>query len=73
MISRNLGFKMSNNDNELKKLKPKDIVSRRKAFIRAKRPNPIVSLPSALSNKISRASYYIMRDQVPFDEDKLFG
>ncbi len=30
MISRNLGFKMSNN--ELKKLKPKDIVSRRKAF-----------------------------------------
>jgi len=26
----------------------------------------------ALSNKISRASYYIMRDQVAFDEDKLF-
>jgi len=26
----------------------------------------------ALSNKISRASYYIMRDQVDFDEDKLF-
>ncbi|MGD9278550.1 MAG: transposase, partial [Desulfobacterales bacterium] len=27
----------------------------------------------ALSNKISRASYYIMRDQVPFDEKMLFG
>ena len=26
----------------------------------------------ALSNKLSRASYYIMRDQVDFDEDKLF-
>jgi transposase len=26
----------------------------------------------ALSNKISRASYYIMRDRVAFDEDKLF-
>lgn len=26
----------------------------------------------ALSNKICRASYYVMRDQVPFDEDKLF-
>jgi hypothetical protein len=27
----------------------------------------------ALSNKISRASYYIIRDQAVFDEDKLFG
>ena len=26
----------------------------------------------ALSNKLARASYYIMRDQVPFDESKLF-
>ena len=26
----------------------------------------------ALSNKLSKASYYIMRDQVAFDEDKLF-
>jgi transposase len=26
----------------------------------------------ALSNKLSRASYYIMRDQVAFDQDKLF-
>ena len=26
----------------------------------------------ALSNKLSRASYYIMRDKVAFDEDKLF-
>jgi transposase len=27
----------------------------------------------ALANKLARASYYVMRDQVPFDEDKLFG
>ena len=27
----------------------------------------------ALANKLARASYYIMRDQVPFDEEKLFG
>ena len=26
----------------------------------------------ALSNKLSRATYFIMRDQVPFDEDMLF-
>ncbi len=31
-----------------------------------------VAAIKALSNKISRASYYIMRDQVAFDEDKLF-
>jgi transposase len=33
--------------------------------------NGIVAI-KALSNKVSRASYYIMRDRVPFDEDKLF-
>jgi transposase len=33
---------------------------------------PVVAI-KALSNKLSRASYYIMRDQVGFDEDKLFG
>ena len=27
----------------------------------------------ALSNKLAKASYYVMRDQVPFDEDKLFA
>ncbi len=26
----------------------------------------------ALANKLSRASYFIMRDQVPFEEDMLF-
>ena len=33
--------------------------------------NRIVAI-KALSNKISKASYYIMRDQVAFDEHKLF-
>lgn len=33
--------------------------------------NGIVAI-KALSNKLARASYYIMRDQVPYDEDKLF-
>jgi transposase len=27
----------------------------------------------ALANKLTKATYYIMRDQVDFDEDKLFG
>jgi transposase len=34
--------------------------------------NGIVGI-KALSNKIARASYYILRDQVPFDENRLFG
>ena len=34
--------------------------------------NGIVAI-KALSNKICRASYYIMRDQVAFDSQKLFG
>ena len=38
---------------------------------RAKTKN-VVAI-KALSNKLSRASYYIMRDQVAFDEDKLFS
>ena len=33
--------------------------------------NDIVAV-KALSNKLCRASYYVMRDQVPFDEEKLF-
>jgi transposase len=28
---------------------------------------------SALANKLSRAGYYVMRDQVPFQPEKLFG
>lgn len=34
--------------------------------------NGIVAI-KALSNKIARASYYIMRDQIPFSEEMLFG
>jgi transposase len=34
--------------------------------------NSIVAT-KALSNKIARGSYYIMRDLVPYDADKLFG
>ncbi len=34
--------------------------------------NKIVAI-KALSNKLARASYYIMRDQVAYDADKLFG
>jgi transposase len=33
--------------------------------------NGIVAI-KALSNKLARASYYIMRDQVPYDASKLF-
>ena len=34
--------------------------------------NPAVA-HSALSNKLARAAYYVMRDQVPFNPEKLFG
>jgi transposase len=34
--------------------------------------NGVVAI-RALSNKLARASYYIMRDQVPYDPRKLFG
>ncbi len=34
--------------------------------------NGIVAI-KALSNKLARASYYVMRDQVPYDAGKLFG
>jgi transposase len=37
---------------------------------KAKR-NGVVAI-KALSNKLARASYYVMRDQVPYDEKKLF-
>jgi transposase len=36
------------------------------------RTNGIVAT-KALSNKLARASYYIMRDRVPYDPVKLFG
>ena len=34
--------------------------------------NKILAI-KALSNKLARASYFIMRDQVPFDAEMLFG
>ena len=34
--------------------------------------NGIVAI-KALSNKLARASYYVMRDQVPYDASRLFG
>ena len=33
--------------------------------------NGVVAI-KAVSNKLARASYYVMRDQVPYDENKLF-
>ena len=46
---------------------------RAQAFYQRKRAktNGIVAI-KALSNKLARASYYIMRDQVPYDPEKLF-
>lgn len=34
--------------------------------------NRVVAI-KAIAHKLARASYYVMRDQVPFDEAKLFG
>jgi transposase len=34
--------------------------------------NPVVA-KKALANKLARACYYIMRDQIPFDNERLFA
>ena len=39
---------------------------------KASRTNNTVAR-KALANKLARASYYIMRDQVAYDENKMFG
>ena len=38
---------------------------------KAEKRNRIVAL-KAIAHKLARASYYVMRDQVPFDSAKLF-
>jgi transposase len=47
---------------------------RAQSFYQSKeaKTKPVVAI-KALSNKLTKASYYIMRDQVAFDEDKLFS
>ena len=44
-----------------------------KFFQRKMAKNERVLATKALANKLTKATYYIMRDQVAFDEDKLFG
>jgi transposase len=44
-----------------------------KFYQRKKAKTKEVVAIKALSNKLSKASYYIMRDRVPFDENKLFA
>jgi transposase len=39
---------------------------------KAAQRHPILAV-KALAHKIARASYYLMRDQVPFDETRLFS
>lgn len=39
---------------------------------KAAQRNPILAM-KALSNKVARACYYVMRDRVPFDPARLFG
>jgi len=39
---------------------------------KAAQRNPILAM-KALSHKLARACYYVMRDQVPFDPARLFG
>ena len=39
---------------------------------KARERNEIVAI-KALANKLARASYYMMRDQVPYDEHRLFA
>jgi transposase len=44
-----------------------------KFFHRKMAKSERVLATKALANKLTKATYYIMRDQVAFDEDKLFG
>jgi transposase len=44
-----------------------------KFFQRKMAKSERVLATKALANKLTKATYYIMRDQVAFDEDKLFG
>jgi len=38
------------------------------------RPDPNIAVAyRALSNKLAKACYFMMRDQVPFDVQRLFG
>ena len=39
---------------------------------KAAKKNRVVAI-KAVAHKLARASYYVMRDQVPFDSDKLFA
>jgi transposase len=43
-----------------------------KFFQRKMAKSKRVLATKALANKLTKATYYIMRDQVAFDEDKLF-
>jgi len=47
-------------------------VGARKFYQRKKAKTNGAVATKALANKLARASYYIMRDQVSFDEEKLF-
>ena len=44
-----------------------------KFYQRKKAKTNGISALKALSNKLARASYYVMRDQAPYDAKKLFG
>jgi hypothetical protein len=44
-----------------------------KFFQRKMAKSKRVLATKALANKLTKATYYIMRDQVAFDEDKLFA
>ena len=39
---------------------------------KASKSNPILAT-KALSNKLARACYYIIKEQVPYDKKRMFG
>ncbi|MDY7033512.1 MAG: transposase [Thermodesulfobacteriota bacterium] len=83
MITRNVGYNLCSNEIKKKYLSwayveaahfAKIHCAHSKSFYHRKKmkTNTFVAT-KALSNKLARASYYIMRDQVPYDPVKLFG
>ncbi len=52
---------------------PREVINKRNAFSRKKMSKSDRTLATkALANKLTKATYHIMRDQVAFDQKKLF-
>ncbi len=63
-------MKKENNDSRLIPILREGIAIIQMIFFKSLKP---VIARKTLAHKLARACYYIMRDQIPFDEELLFG